>query len=1367
MTLRLVGVPGGSRVAWSIAGLVAVLATMLSAGAVRESFTAATTAQAPSFADLPLDFVANRGQSDAAIRFIAYRGTSSARFEQDAFTVYVGGKRPAPLTLRFEGAAQGTAVIGERKRRGVYNFFIGDDPRRWRAGVPAYGALRYEGLYTGIDMRVRQGTGQLEYDLLLEPGARLDRVRIRAEGASALTLDDDGALLVRTPRGTLRQAPPVAWETLPNGEKRPVGSRFRLLDGKRYGFAVTGRDPRNPLVIDPGLEWSTFLGGSGDETVEGLELAPDGSGDVILAGQTWSPDFVHTSGLHTPVGGTPYVARLNSTGSALVYSTFFGGRGNNPVWGLAVDGAGRPVVVGGTNSPDFPTTPGAYDRTGGHALGRNYDAFVIKFNTTGSAVEFGTYLGGSDAAETAEEAVGVDLDPAGSVVVTGSTHSPDFPTTAGAYDRTLNGRDVFVSRLNATGSELTYSTFLGGDTTDDVLDIAVDGQGVVNLTGKVTKFFDQVVDFPTTAGAFDTTFNGGGSPGIDGFFSRLRPDGNGSADLQYSTFLGGAEYKDAVTSVAVDPTNAELVTLSGWTYSRDFPTTPGALLRTHFGPVDTSMAWVARFRFPALGTPVLAWSTFYGSSGNQSADDLVVDDAGAAVIAGASGATNPPTTDGAFDRTPAGADAYVARISADGSRIEYSTLLGGRENDETIQNLAYAGGRSVVVGGLTNSFDFPTTPGAHDNVYGTDGLPSDRSAPGTYANDGFVARLSLEPASADTTAPPAPTLRGPPEGARYTAHAWVTLDWSEVVDASGIEAYHFQVSPNPSFSDDPALIAGTFHEDYVPTSVALVSRSVSNTGTMYWRVRALDGAHNFSAWSSVRTFVVDSPTPPDAPILESPPNNSRFAPGSVTFAWKPAARAKYYHLQVDSESDFRSPVDFEHRTITTTRFAVSIADERRRYWRVRASNDSFTDGPWSTVWQFETKRGEPPPPAPPPESAPSGSVTGEATALAGISGPSGSPELGLIGGGTGQLTVRLNGTAPAGGAVVVLASNDPAVTVPASVTVPAGNQSAAFTVTARSGLHVPVYAFVSAEYGGITYAAYVPVTADDPPADLDMFDGFKVARTSLVGGDPVQATVKLIGAWTAGPGGRIVTLASTNPTLASVPPSVTIPAGSNSTTFTITTHAVTERQTVTILASRGYTAFVTLELLPPGAVTSLTLNPTSIAGGSTSQGTVTVSTPAPAGGTVVALSSHDTNAATVPASVTVPAGSTSATFTVTAKPAGPNGSFAVISASAGGSTKTATLNIFAGGGGGGGTDSVSVTRAEYDGGKRELRVEATSTSSTATLKVYVSSTNELIGTLANNGGGKYSGQFTWSVNPQNVTVKSSLGGSGSRAVTAK
>jgi hypothetical protein len=1300
--------------------------------------------------ELPLDFVANRGQWPATTKFVAVEGARSARFERDAISLDVGA---APVSLLFEGASSAATIVGERKRTGRYNFIFGNDPARWRSNVPSYGSVLYRGLYDGVDVRVREDTRQLEYDVLLEPGADLRQFVVRAAGSTGLRIGRDGALTIRTRAGSLRQAAPAAWEVLPDGGKRPVESRFRLVGPRRFGFEISGRDPTRALVIDPGLDWATYLGGAGDESVEGLAMTSDGTGDVVLAGQTASPDFPATNGNLTPVGWVPYVARVNSTGTALVYATFFGGTFNHAVLDVALDAADRPVVVGDTNSIDFPTTAGAYDRTPGNGVSGDYDAYAIKFDAAGGGPLLGTYLGGSPGAGW-EQAWEAGFDPAGGVIVAGFTTAADFPTTAGAYDRTFAGKDIFISRLDPTGSTLTYSTLLGGEGGEDVFDMVVDGQGYVTLTGQTTS-----TTFPWTADAFDPSYNAYG----DAFVARLKLDGAGAGDLKYSTFLGGAQYIEAGNGIAIDPANPSLVTVSGFTRSGDFPTTPGALLRTHFAPVDTTMGFVARFSFTAAGGGSLRWSTLYGAPGNQSADDVLVDSTGAAIIVGATATNNPPTTDRAYDRIPGErglgkGDAYAARISADGSSILYSTLLGGSRGDVALEAV-YTGGGSIVVAGLTNATDFPVTTGALDAVYAADGKPSDGSAPGTLADDVFLARLTLEASpSADTTPPPAPELRGPPEGTTYFVPVYnVTLDWADVADPSGIAAYHLQGSPNSTFTNDMTAELNGWFEPWQPRSVHVQGFSVSHTGTFSWRVQALDGAGNLGPWSAVRTIKVVDP-PLTAPTLVQPANGGQFAPGSVTFVWN-SVNARYYQLQVDTRSDFTSGSSVWATYLTQPWATLTLNTQQRYWWRVRSTSDVGV-GAWSAVWSFELKSGAPATPPPPTASPP---PTGAATALAGVdfvqdNAYTGGPAL------TG--TVTLNGAAPAGGAVVPLAVNYPErLNVPSSVTVPAGSTSVSFTVTAGPTPVNGAPTMVTGEYGGVSWGDIVLIYPETPALELN---GFSVSTTTPSPGATVQGTVSI--QFPATPGGAIVMLGSTNPALASVPRSVTIPQGASSAMFPITTQPVSSKANVTILASRSMTLRQTLELLAPGALSDLSLNPSTVTGGTPSTGTVTLTSPAPAGGVVVALSSHDTTVATVPASVTVPAGASSATFTVTTKVVCCQGWWSIITATAGGIERSQVLNVNPGSVSPPpppGTDSVSITRAEYTVSSKSLRVEATSTKSTATLNVYVSSTNALIGTLTNNGGGKYSRTFSWPSNPQTIVVRSSLGGSATKAVSAK
>ncbi|HEX6182861.1 MAG TPA: hypothetical protein VFZ44_03045, partial [Pyrinomonadaceae bacterium] len=337
----------------------------------------------------PTDFVENRGQWDASVKFAARSGAAAAVFERDAIRLRFGKGQTTPLSLSFEGASRRAVLAGEARRAGRYNFFVGRDRARWRSNVAAYGGVLYRGLYEGVDVRVREADGRFEYDLLLAAGADLAQVSIRAEGASRLEVAADGSLLMHTGGGTLRQTPPRTWEEVPDGSRRAVECRFRKIDARRYGFEASGRDESLPLVIDPGLEWATYLGGGQWEEVLDLAPAGDGSADVIVAGVTASPDFSARASLWTG-----FVARFDAAGG-LVYKTILGGSDRERIHGLAVNAAGEPVVAGESYSLDFPTTPGAYDTTHGIAAdGRaSADAFVARLGAAGDQLLFSTYLG--------------------------------------------------------------------------------------------------------------------------------------------------------------------------------------------------------------------------------------------------------------------------------------------------------------------------------------------------------------------------------------------------------------------------------------------------------------------------------------------------------------------------------------------------------------------------------------------------------------------------------------------------------------------------------------------------------------------------------------------------------------------------------------------------------------------------------------------------------------------------------------------------------------------------------------------------------------------------------------------------------------
>ncbi|HEV3469705.1 MAG TPA: hypothetical protein VG148_10320 [Pyrinomonadaceae bacterium] len=1207
----------------------------------------------------PLDFVENLGQWDQSAAFVARGGPLTARLGRDRIELRHAKGPQAPLALAFEGASPGTTLVGEGRRRGYYNFFVGADPRGWRPRVAAYAGVLYRGLYNGVDMRLREAGGRLEYDLLVAAGADVAKIVVRADGASGLEVAADGSLLIQTGAGALRQSRPVTWEELPGGERRMVECRFRKIDSRRYGFEVVGRGRGLPLVIDPGLEWATYLGGGNWDEIHDIAAAGDGTGDVIAVGATLSQDF---TGRPNAVAG--FVTRFSATG-ALVYKTILVGSDREWVRGVAVAAGGEPVVVGESYSPDYPTTPGAYDTTHGvrfDALGPIYgaDAFVTRLSAGGDRLVYSTFVGTDDY----EQAVAVALAPGGTAVVVGETTSAAWPTTEGAFDRTHNcctpyfegvfsARDAFVARLSADGSALEYSTYLGGFGDELPKSVVVDAAGFVTLTGDIYSSPDaSAPNFPTTSDALARTPHD--REGInDTFLTRMRLDGAGAADLKYSTFIGGNSNEHAL-AVALDPFNPQDVLVGGVTYSTAgvpaiFPTTAGTLK-----PSSTSIdGFVMRWRFPAAGGGSLVWSTLFGGLDYEEVADLAVDSDGSIVLSGETRSFDFPTTQGAFDRSVAISsgvlwfDAYAARISADGARVLYGTYLGGAFNDRHVK-VALVAPNTTVLAGWTLSGDFPVTPGAHDGVLNNDGVGGAAGGPGGTQFDGFLARLTLLPDGDGDDAVAAPTLLGPADGSFQPTLTTINFDWSDVADPSGLDGYNIQLNQRSDF-----VCCNDWQEVWTKNSDWRAS--VRFEGPYYWRVRTADRSGNLSEWSEVRSFNSGAGV---STLMVNPPSVS--------------------------------------------------------------------------------------------------------------------------GGNPSQGEVTLTSTATPGGAVVSLRSSNTAVaTVPASVTIPSGSNLARFTVSTRA-VSATTNVAITATYGSTSKSVTLTVTPSTaPPAAPTL-----VSPANNVQLPPGQS---ITFSWNAVAGAATYEFQVDDSSSFSAPLVVSRPGLAQ--TQTAQTFTSERRYWWRV---RGRTAGGTngawssarsFEIKRgaapapapgPATLSALSLNPTGVTGGNSSQGTVTLTGAAPSGGAVVTLTSSNTAAATVPASVTVAAGSTAATFTVTTKSVSASTSV-TISAAYGGVTRSATLSVAAAPAPTPtptptptpSTDTVAVQVAEYSSGNQQLRVEATSTNSSATLRAYVTSTNALIGTLRNEGGGRYRGDFSWPSNPQSVTVRSSLGGSATRAVTVK
>jgi hypothetical protein len=660
-------------------------------------------------AKLPLSFVPNRGQTDRSVRYYAEgKGFGFYFTDRKAVLAFNKGGHGAALQLRFLGASPAATLHAERARGGRVNYVTGHDPARWQTGLPTYGQLAYQRLWPGIDMRFR-GTGtQLKYEFLLSPGANAERIRLAYAGADGLSLSRSGDLLVRTPVGTIRDAKPRAWQQI-GGRRVPVESRYSLAPATAgapaYGVELGAHDAGSPVVIDPGLVYSTFLGGSSTDL--GDAIAVDADDNAYVTGRTDSAGFPTAPGaFDTTLGASSdaFVTKLDSSG-ALSYSTFLGGSGLEEGYSIAVDSAGDAYVAGYTSSSDFPTTAGALDTTHNGAD----DVFVTKLSPSGSSLVYSTLMGGSNS----EYANDVAIDGSGAAYLTGYAISSNFPTTAGAFDTTFGGfYDAFAAKLNASGSSLAYSTYLGGSDSDSGNAIAVDSAGNAYVGGGTRS-----AGFPTVAGGYDTTHNGID----DAFITKLNASGS---SLSYSTFVGSTG-TEGVSAIALDSTGSAYIT--GFTDSTGFPTTPGAYDTSYNGDGD---AFVAKLNGAGSG---LNYSTFLGGPGTQTTGydaglGIAVNPAGNAYVTGRTDSVLFPTTTGAYDTVNGGVgDVFVAQFNAAGSSLAYSTFIGSTGTDVG-QGIALGKADGVYVTGYTTSSDYPTTEGA-----------ADTTANGTY--DVFVTKL--------------------------------------------------------------------------------------------------------------------------------------------------------------------------------------------------------------------------------------------------------------------------------------------------------------------------------------------------------------------------------------------------------------------------------------------------------------------------------------------------------------------------------------------------------------------------------------------------------------------------------------------------
>jgi hypothetical protein len=697
---------------------------------------------------LPLTFEKNLGQFDPGVRFRARSDNYDIALTRAGTTIEFTDSDLKRTQLRIElaNAHSTLSIIGVGALSSRTNYL----KRRRDQGdsltdVPQYERVKYEAVYSGIDLLFYGNQRNLEYDFVVQPGSDPGQIDLIFESDELLqTGQNNGELVFKTSAGEFRQSKPVIYQES-NGERHLISGRYQIketvnnksgLDPDKtrlhVGFEIGPYDPSKSLVIDPVLTYSTYLGGNSADEIHGVAVGSDGCAYVV--GHTLSLDFPISQTIQPPTTRTStttdiFIAKLNQSGTALIYSTYLGGSGSDQALDIAVDSSGNVYVTGFTSSCDFPTTTGAAHPQchGGD------DAFLAKLNAEGTALVYSTYLGGSGF----DRGAALDVDDSGCAYVTGKTTSFDFPVTNSAFQRGLRGlEDAFVAKFNQSGSMLVYASYLGGSSNLDVAnDVVVDSEGQAHVTGGTAS-----TDFPVTAGALQRSFGGGDSFLGDAFVTKI--DASGS-QLLMSTYLGGAD-GDEARAIAVDsPGN---LYVAGITRSTNFPTHM-AVQSTNGGPCIDSFSNCTDAFVTKIGSDgsSLVYSTYLGGASRSttpfaagdSASAIAVDLAGNASVTGATTSTDFPLWQPTQVSLGGHGDAFVTRISPDGASISYSSYFGG-PGDEGASDLAVDSANNLYVVGIATSPAFPTTPSAFQPEFG-----------GSFetlslASDGFILRLTSD-----------------------------------------------------------------------------------------------------------------------------------------------------------------------------------------------------------------------------------------------------------------------------------------------------------------------------------------------------------------------------------------------------------------------------------------------------------------------------------------------------------------------------------------------------------------------------------------------------------------------------------------------
>jgi len=709
-----------------------------------------------TFDQLPLYFIENQGQVDAAVAYYIQGSDKTLYFTPQGVTFVIAGKRASPpalssaeleravgsaiqeqrwtLKLDFVGANRDVQPEAHDPAPALISYFKGSRDQ-WKVGLKTFSSIVYRDLWPGIDLVYSGTVNQLKYTFIVKSGADPAQIKLAYRGASKVTLNEEGQLQISTPLGGFNDAKPYAYQEV--GKRVQVAASYSLhADNAQgthtFGFSLGAYDSSKPLILDPAvLVYAGFIGGSGEDRVQ--SIAVDSSGNAYVTGYTVSTEatFPVTVGPDMAYNGNPFdafVAKVKADGTGLAYAGYIGGSGQDNGLGIAVDSGGNAYVTGNTltTQATFPVTVGP-DLT--YNGGSNGDAFVAKVNAAGTALVYCGYIGGNGGGSGQDQGNAIAVDSTGNAYVAGSTQSDEatFPVSGGP-DLTYNGGsfDAFIAKVKADGTGLDYAGYIGGSAFDSANGIAVDSGGNSYPIGTTTS---SEATFPATVGP-DLTYNGGD----DFFIAKVKADGTG---LDYAGYIGGSG-NDSVGAVAVGSGGSAFVAGTTGSTEGTFPVIGGPDLTYNGGTFDS---FVAKVKADGTG---LDYAGYIGGSDYEEGHGIGVDGAGNAYVGGftaSTEATFPLSVGPDLTYNGGGFDAFIAMVKADGTGLDYAGYIGGSGN-EFGGHVAVDSAGNAYVGGSTDSTEatFSVTVGPDLTYNGG-------------AADGFVVKVG-------TLAPPTYTFTG-------------------------------------------------------------------------------------------------------------------------------------------------------------------------------------------------------------------------------------------------------------------------------------------------------------------------------------------------------------------------------------------------------------------------------------------------------------------------------------------------------------------------------------------------------------------------------------------------------------------------------